>query len=136
MVTFTRCELQKSNRFFTGRRICPDVVPTVLSLVKKVRLFYGGKKKTNKESNRKESERIQQNKDYFGQKNKYLLRDKRPSYGSFNRSTMADGTIRESRFGSRRDMSDISSLSRRTSRERESMATISRSRRRLENGRR
>ena len=135
MVTFTRCELQKSNRFFTGRRFCPDVVPTVLSLVKKVRLFYGRKKKTNKKSNRKESERIQQIKDYSSQKNEYLLRDKRLSYGSFNRGVMADGTIRESRFGSRRDMSASRSLSRRASRERESMATISRSRRRFKNGR-
>jgi hypothetical protein len=32
MVTFTRCELQKSNRFFTGRRFCP---------VKKTNIFYG-----------------------------------------------------------------------------------------------
>ena len=135
MVTFTRCELQKLNRFFTGRRFCPDVVLTVLSLVKKVRLFYGRKKKTNKENNRKESERIQQNKDYSSQKNEYLLRYERLSYGSFNRSVMADGTIRESRFGSRRDMSASRSLSRRASRERKSMATISRSRRRLENGR-
>ena len=133
---FTRCKLQKSNRFFTGRLICPDVVPTVLSLVKKVRLIYGGKKKTNKESYRKESERIQQNKDYSGQKNEYLLWDKRLSYGSFDRGFMADGTIRESRLGSRRDMSTTGSLSRRASRERESMATISRSRRCLENGRR
>ena len=132
----TRCKLQKSNRFFTGRRICPDVVPTVLSLVKKVRLIYGGKKKTNKKSNCKESERIQQNKAYSGQKNKYLFWDKRPSYGSFDRSVMANGTIRESRLGSRRDMPTTGSLSRRASRERESMATISRSRRRLENGRR
>lgn len=135
MVTFTRCELQKADRFFTGCRFCPDVVPTVLSLVQKVEPFYGCKKKTNKKSYREESERIQQNKDYYSQKNKYLLRYKCFSYGSFDRSAMADGTVRESRFGSRRDMSAPCSLSGRASGERKSMATISRSRRRFENGR-
>lgn len=119
-----------------SRRFCPDVVP-YRSLSKRQTLarYDYSSESEEKKSYTKENKSIEQNKRESAQNYESYLRDERSRDSNSYRDSLQYGPARKGRFGSRRDMPAISESGRRESRKRESMATISRGRRRFTIGR-
>ncbi len=135
MVIIGECQKKITNYFFIGYADCPDVVLYRSLSNQKILGSAGYDKKTKTKSNQDKN-----GKTYAKKTNKKTnyesdLRLECRRDRSFDRSALADGPARESRFRSRGNMSDSCESGRRASREREPMAAVSGSRRRAKDGR-